>query len=125
MHHSFCASRNWGTWSRESFDMLGQQTGCARTLICSQFCCRIQHINQVRWERALLCLYFSLSKAYVLDRLDLLDSRDPCMCWLYAGLHAQASGCIVHGSELYINIGIFQSSASARTKDLPTKRPNS
>ena len=48
---------------------------------------------------------------------------------IITGLHVQSAGFIVHGSELYINIGIFQSSASARNKnlgthsDLPTSRP--
>ena len=39
------------------------------------------------------------------------------------GFHVQSAGFIVHGSELYIKMGIFQSSASARTNDLPTRRP--
>ena len=66
-------------------------------------------------------------------------SREP-MCWIawisstramrvcagiITGLHVQSAGFIVHGSELYIKIGIFQSSASASTSDLPTSRPNS
>ena len=44
---------------------------------------------------------------------------------IITGLHVQSAGFIVHGSELYIKIGIFQSSASAYTSDLPTSRPNS
>ena len=41
------------------------------------------------------------------------------------GLHLQSVDLFVHGSELYSRIGIFQSSASARTSDLPTSNPNS
>ena len=41
------------------------------------------------------------------------------------GLHVQSADFAVHGSELYIKTGIFQSSASARTSDLPTSSPNS
>ena len=44
---------------------------------------------------------------------------------IMTGLHVQSADFVVHGSELYIKIGIFQSSASARTSDLPTSKPNS
>ena len=44
---------------------------------------------------------------------------------IITGLHVQSDVFIVHGSELYIKTGIFQSSASARTSDLPTSNPNS
>ena len=40
-------------------------------------------------------------------------------------LHVQTVDLFVHGSELYNRIGIFQSSASARTSDLLTSSPNS
>ena len=43
---------------------------------------------------------------------------------MITGLHVQSVDCFVHGSELYKRIGIFQSSASARTSDLPTSNPN-
>ena len=44
---------------------------------------------------------------------------------IMTGLHLQSVDLFVHGSELYSRIGIFQSSASARTSDLPTSNPNS
>ena len=44
---------------------------------------------------------------------------------IMTGLHLQSVDFFVQGSELYSNIGIFQSSASARTSDLPTNIPNS
>ena len=44
---------------------------------------------------------------------------------IMTGLHVQSVDLFVHGSELYSRIGIFQSSASARTSDLPTRKPNS
>ena len=44
---------------------------------------------------------------------------------IISGLHLQSFDFLVQGSELYSNIGIFQSSASARTSDLPTNIPNS
>ena len=44
---------------------------------------------------------------------------------IMTGLHVQSVDFVVHGSELYIKIGNFQSSASARTSDLPTSKPNS
>ena len=44
---------------------------------------------------------------------------------IITGLHLQFVDLFVQGSELYSNIGIFQSSASARTNDLPTSIPNS
>ena len=37
---------------------------------------------------------------------------------IMTGLHLQSVDLFVQGSELYSNIGIFQSSASARTNDL-------
>ena len=40
------------------------------------------------------------------------------------GLHVQSVDFFVHGSELYSRIGTLQSSASARTSDLPTSSPN-
>ena len=39
---------------------------------------------------------------------------------IMTGLHLQSVDLFVQGSELYSNIGIFQSPASARTNDLPT-----
>ena len=39
---------------------------------------------------------------------------------IMTGLHVQSADFAVHGSELYIKTGIFPSSASARTSDLPT-----
>ena len=44
---------------------------------------------------------------------------------IMTGLHLQSVDLFVQGSELYSSIGIFQSSASARTSDLPTSIPNS
>ena len=44
---------------------------------------------------------------------------------IITGLHVQTVDLFVHGSELYNRIGIFQSSASAHTSDLPTSSPNS
>ena len=44
---------------------------------------------------------------------------------IMTGLHVQSVDLFVHGSELYSRIGIFQSSSSARTNDLPTSNPNS
>ena len=44
---------------------------------------------------------------------------------IMTGMHVQSVDFFVHGSELYSIIGIFQSSASARTIDLPTSSPNS
>ena len=61
----------------------------------------------------------------MLDRL-ISSTRAILVCaGTITGLHVQSAGFFVHGSELYNNMGIFQSSASARTNDLPTKRPNS
>ena len=50
-------------------------------------------------------------------------SRVPTFC-IITGLHLQSFDLFVHGSELYSSIGTFQSSASARTSDLPTNIPN-
>ena len=44
---------------------------------------------------------------------------------IMTGLHSQSADLFVQGSELYSRIGILQSSASARTSDLPTNIPNS
>ena len=44
---------------------------------------------------------------------------------IITGLHLQSFDLFVQGSELYSSIGTFQSSASARTSDLPTNIPNS
>ena len=44
---------------------------------------------------------------------------------IMTGLHVQSVDLFIHGSELYSRIGIFQSSAYARTSDLPTSNPNS
>ena len=44
---------------------------------------------------------------------------------IITGLHLQCFESLVQGSELYNSIGTFQSSASARTIDLPTNIPNS
>ena len=44
---------------------------------------------------------------------------------IITGLHLQYFDSLVQGSELYSSIGTFQSSASARTNDLPTNIPNS
>ena len=44
---------------------------------------------------------------------------------IITGLHLQCFDSLVQGSELYSSIGTFQSSASARTNDLPTNIPNS
>ena len=44
---------------------------------------------------------------------------------IITGLHLQSFDFFVQGSELYSSIGTFQSSASARTNDLPTNIPNS
>ena len=44
---------------------------------------------------------------------------------IMTGLQVQYVDFVEHGSELYIKIGIFQSSASAHTSDLPTSNPNS
>ena len=44
---------------------------------------------------------------------------------IMTGLHVQSVDFVMHGLELYIKIGIFQSSASARTSDMPTSKPNS
>ena len=44
---------------------------------------------------------------------------------IMTGLHLQSADLFVQGSELYSRIGIFQSSASACTSDLPTNIPNS
>ena len=43
---------------------------------------------------------------------------------IMTGMHVQSVDLFVHGSEFYSRIGIFQSSASARTNDLPTSSPN-
>ena len=59
-------------------------------------------------------------------------SRVPIFCMAcissthaITGLHLQSFDFFVQGSELYCSIGTFQSSASARTSDLPTTIPNS
>ena len=44
---------------------------------------------------------------------------------IVTGLHLQCFVSRVQGSELYNSMGTFQSSASARTSDLPTNSPNS
>ena len=44
---------------------------------------------------------------------------------IVTGLHLQCFVSRAQGSELYNSMGTFQSSASARTSDLPTNSPNS
>ena len=120
MYYCLRSACDRGSRGRKRVYMFGQEVSCARSLVAREIARCVKHVEQMGWERA-------------------FSSRVPMFCMacisstramrvragIMTGLHLQSADLFVQGSELYSRIGIFQSSASARTSDLPTNIPNS
>ena len=112
---------------RKRVDMFSQKIGCAHALVARESTCCVKHVDQVGWKSVFFCAAFGLASNYILYGLNFLHDA---LCvfgptQIITELHLQCFDSLVQGSELYSSIGTLQSSASARTNDLPTNIPNS